>query len=148
MNPNDQLTLFLPTEVARQSSTIPADMFNLAHTLLNRTESKYVFIPIRSMQYLAVIEMHDIWFVDSQAYAVKKHVGGRMITVSWHTRDEADRESLDQHIPMDIVFYDQDMTEIQLRLRGEFYKAMQLMDERYRNASIPAEGARIIPLKS
>jgi hypothetical protein len=100
------------------------------------------------MQYLAIIEMHDIWFVDSQAYAVKKKVGGRMITVSWHTRDENERESLDQHLPMKVIYYDQDMSEIQQRLRGEFFKAMQLMDQRYRDEAIPTEGADIIRLKS
>ena len=125
-----------------------SETFNLAHTLLNRTHSPHVFVPIRSLQYLAVIESQDIYFVDSQAYAVNGNEGGRMITISWHTGAQQERESLEQNIPMEVIFYDQDMKDIQIRMCREFYQAMQQMDQRYRDEQIPPEGANIIKLGS
>jgi len=121
--------------------------YNLAHILLNRTTSDHVLVPIRSMQYLAVIDGNDFWFVDSLAYAVNEKEGGRMITVSWHTEKAIDRHSLGQNIPLKVIFYERDMKDIQLRLSSEFFQAMQQMDQRFRDQQIPAEGARIIDWK-
>lgn len=146
MTDQNTQTFFLPRKFSSQQSTIRAETYNLAHTLLKRSQSGYVFVPIRNLQYLAIIDGNDIWFVDSQAYAVNENEGGRMITISWHTT-AAERDSLDQSIPMDIVFYHQDMKDIQLRLCREFNEAMRLMDQRYRDQQIPSEGARIIQLK-
>lgn len=142
-----QQTFFLPQSCAQKSSMVAAETYNLAHTLLNRSDSTYVFVPIRSMQYLAIIEGHDIWFVDSQAYAVSQNEGGRLITISWHTDSTIERKALNENFPLKVVFYQANMGDIQLRLTGEFHKAMLLMDERYRDQQIPDEGARIIHLK-
>lgn len=100
------------------------------------------------MQYLAIIEADTFWFVDSLAYAVRGTEGGRMITVSWHpVQSASQRDSLEQHMDCRVVFYEKDMNDVQTRLRGEFYQAMQLLDERYRDQNIPAEGARILSIK-
>jgi hypothetical protein len=144
--PHSRQIFFLPDEFKRKQDILRAESFNLAHTLLNRTDSEYLFVPIRSMQYLAVIDGHDFWFIDSQAYAVRDNQGGRMITVSWHSDPGLEREALTENVPVEVVFYDQDMSDVQLRLIGEFHQAMQLIDQRYRDQQIPSEGARIIPL--
>ncbi len=140
-------TFFLPTPCKHFSSMVRAETYNLAHTLLNRSDSEYVFVPIRSMQYLAVIEGHDIWFVDSLAYAVNENEGGRLITISWHTNPKMERNALIENTPIEIIFYQKHISEIQLRLSSEFHRAMLLVDERYRDQQIPDEGARIIHLK-
>lgn len=147
MQPHSQQTFFLPDQHSCFTSTMRSETYNLAHTLLNRTQSNHVFVPIRNLQYLAVIDGNDIYFVDSQAYAVNDNEGGRMITISWHPSADTERESLEQNIPMKIIFYDQDMKDIQVRLCRELYEAMLQMDQRYRDEQIPAEGARIIDLK-
>ena len=147
MQPHSLQTFFLPQQFSEKASTLRAEIYNLAQTLLKRTPSRHVFVPIRSMQYLAIIDGPDIWFVDSQAYAVNGNEGGRMITVSWHIEPTDDRDSLVQHLPLRIVFYDMDMSEIQLRLSGEFLQAMQQMDQRYRDSQIPGEGARIVAFR-
>ncbi len=139
-------TFFLPDQFSQKTSAMRADCYNLAHTLLKRTDSDHVFVPIRSMQYLAVIDGDDFWFVDSQAYAVNENEGGRMITVSWHSNAALDRKALNEQVPIQVVFYDRDMVQIQLRLTGEFHQAMLQMDQRYRDQQIPQEGARIIKL--
>jgi len=145
--PHSKQTFFLPNRFSEKESTIPYASYNLARSLFMRAQSKPVFVPIRSMQYLAVIDGDDIRFVDSEAYAVRNERGGRMITVSWHP-DAAGRESLQQNIPMTVVFYDCDMSEIQARLAGEFQKALQLADSRYRDEQVPQGGARILEIDS
>jgi hypothetical protein len=147
MHRHSQQTFFVPKLHTQKTSILAADSFNLAHILLNRSESEYLFVPIRSMQYLAVIEPHDFWFVDSQAYAVSDSEGGRMITISWHSHEQLQRDALDQPVPITIRFYHQDMNQVQLRLSGELLRAMQQLDQRYREQQIPAEGARIIEWK-
>jgi hypothetical protein len=147
MQPHSKQTFFLPDRYSSQQSTLRSDTYNLAHTLLNRTASGHVFVPIRSLQYLAVIDGNDIYFVDSLAYAVNDNEGGRMITISWHPSVTIERESLKQNIAMSIIFYAHDMTNIQSRLYHEFHQAMKQLDQRYRDQKIPAEGARIIALK-
>lgn len=146
MQSQSQQTFFLPNQHSCYKTTMRSETYNLAHTLLNRSQSEHVFVPIRNLQYLAIVEKNDIYFVDSQAYAVNDNEGGRMITISWHTSPAQQRESLEQHLPMEVIFYDQDMKDIQSRMCQEFYQAMQLMDQRYRDESIPGEGARIITL--
>ena len=145
MKPHSVQTFFLPKRFASHQTTIRYDTYNLAHRLLNRTDSSYVFVPIRSLQYLAIIEARDIWFVDSLAYAVSANEGGRLITVSWHTTT-TERASLEDNIAMEVTYYERDMHDIQIRLTGEFRAAIELMDKRYRDQQIPAEGAKILPL--
>ena len=80
-------SFFTPDEFCCLQETLLAGTYNLAHALLNRSRSNYVFVPIRSMQYLVVVEAGAFWFVDSLAYAVRGNEGGRKITVSWHPAD-------------------------------------------------------------
>lgn len=58
-------TYFIPAEVACKDWSLPADIYNLPHTLLTRSEFDCVFIAIPSMQYLAVISAVEITFVDT-----------------------------------------------------------------------------------
>lgn len=148
MTAHDTQSFFTPEPFFCIKSNILARSYNLAQVLLKRSQREHVFIPIRSLQYLAVIEQDVIWFVDSLAYATRGNEGGRLVTVSWHPQITAgDREDLSQPVDNRIIFYQQDMSEVQSRLCGELFQAMQLVDQRYRDQHIPAGGARILPLK-
>lgn len=149
MTAHDTQSFFTPDEFFCIPGQLLSRTYNLAHVLLNRSHSNHLFIPIRSMQYLAIIEKEVFWFVDSLAYAVRGDEGGRLITVSWHPLLAAkDRTSLEQNMKCRILFYGKDHSDIQLRLNGEFYQAMLQLDQRYRDAHIPSSGARILPLRS
>ncbi len=52
--------------LAQEESTLPADSYNLTRILLAASATRCVFVPIRSMQYLAVVDAEEIIFVDSQ----------------------------------------------------------------------------------
>lgn len=141
-------TFFTPDEFFCQYDRLLSRTYNLARVLLNRSGADHLFVPIRSMQYLAIIERDAFWFVDSMAYAVRGEEGGRLITVSWHPLLTAGkREGLSQHMDCRVIFYDRDMSDVQIRLRGEFYEAMQLLDQRYRETLVSGGEVRILALR-
>ncbi len=140
-------TFFLPGEVERGRWMVPADIYNLYHSLQVRSETGNVFVPIRSMQFMAVLDRNEIIFVDSQSYAVSNDVGGRLILVAWQFDTSHERGALMDPVPCEVVFYQQNNSDLQLRLISEFRQAMQLLDKRYRDEQLPAEGAKILSLK-
>jgi len=148
MSTHDTQSFFTPDEFSSHTSRLTCNIYNLAHVLLNRCQCDHLFIPIRSLQYLAIIEQDAFWFVDSQAYAVRGDEGGRLIRISWHPLINAhEREGLTQHMDCKVIFYGEDMSEIQRRLNSEFYQAMVQIDQRHRD-SLPSNGlAKVLPLK-
>lgn len=139
-------SFFLPEAYSSHDDLILSRTYNLAHLLLHRSQAQHLFVPIRTMQYLAIIEEEVFWFVDSMAYAVQDGEGGRLITLSWHPQlAPAQREGLDQPMASTVIYYGSDHSEVQARLPGEFLNAMTLMDQRYREAIPPNQRARILP---
>lgn len=137
-------TFFRPPAVARQASALPAALYNTMQNLLARSRSGCVFVPIRSMQFIGVIDRAEVVFVDSQAYARQGDQGGRLILLAWKPCPGADRVSLTEPVPCEVVFYEPRLGEIQRRLVGEFGRAMSDLDQRYRDAALPPQGARIL----
>lgn len=142
-------SFFIPDEFSCQESRILSQTYNLAHVLLHRSESDHLFIPIRPLQYLGIIEKDAFWFVDSLAYAVRDNEGGRLIRVSWHpiVDENHHRDSLEQNIDCNVIFYGDDMSTIQTRLCSEFYQAMLQMDQRHRDSIKTDCTVSILPLK-
>lgn len=140
-------TFFLPEAIGQQAWTLPADIYNLSRTLLGRSEFSCAFVPIRSMQYLAIITRDEIVFVDSQAYAYRDNEGGRLIMLVWKFDAAAQRDALDQPQPCQVIYYTPDGNLLQRRLVSAYRDALELMDQRYRDRALPPGGARIVPLK-
>jgi hypothetical protein len=144
-------TFFLPKEVDRKTWLVAADIYNLYHSLCARNIVGHVFVPIRSLQFMAVLDKNEIVFVDSQSYAVSKNKGGkneggRLILIAWKFPVSHDRDSLDEPMLCEVVFYDKKNSDLQLRLISAFREALELMDQRYRDEQIPAKGAKILTL--
>ena len=140
-------TFFLPEEVEREKWMVPADIYNLYHSLQARSETGNVFVPVRSMQFMAVLDRNEIIFVDSLSYAVSNDVGGRIVLLAWQFNQSHHRDALMDPVPCDIVFYKEKNSELQLRLISEFRQAMQLLNKRFMDEQLPAEGAKILTLK-
>lgn len=146
MAPHDIQSFFTPEVHSNHSDQMLASCYNLAHTLLNRSEMNYLFVPIRTLQYLAIIESNVVWFVDSMAYTVQNGEGGRVITLSWRPDiPPSERESLEQPVPCTVTHYGTDQSAVQTRLRGEFMQAMQLLDQRYREKLPTSSKPKILP---
>lgn len=148
MTAHDTQSFFTPDEFLYQQTRLNSNTYNLAHTLLKRSQSEHVFIPIRSLQYLAIIEMNAFWFVDSLAYATRGDEGGRLIRVSWQPLIKASqRKSLTEALDCRVTFYGGDMQQIQNRLNGEFYQAMLQIDQRQKDSMHTHSKISILPLK-
>ncbi len=148
MTAHDTQSFFTPDEFSCQQSRLLSQTYNLAHVLLNRSQSSHLFVPVRSLQYLAIIERNVFWFVDSLAYAVRGDEGGRLIRVSWHpVISPNEREGLTQNMDCRVIFYGEDMSEIQKRLNSELYQSMLQIDQRHRDSVHTDCKVSILPLK-
>lgn len=111
-------------EIARLPAFLPAVTYNLAHTLLARA-GNCLFVPIRSMQYMAVLDVEEFIFVDSQNKA--------WVELAWqHFRPQA-RTSLDERVPFELVYYLPQAADTMKRLPGEFHQALQVLARRNRS---------------
>jgi hypothetical protein len=120
-------------EISRLPAFLPAAIYNLAHTLLARA-GNCLFVPIRSMQYMAVLDTEEFIFVDSQNKA--------WVELAWqHFRPQA-RTSLDERVSFELVYYLPQAADTMKRLPGEFHRALHLLAER----DLPEQMARVLPL--
>jgi len=120
-------------EIARLPAFLPAATYNLAHTLLARADA-CLFVPIRSMQYMAVLDAEEFIFVDSQNKA--------MVELAWQNFRPQARESLDERVPFEVVRYLPQAAETMKRLPAEFHGALLLLAERQK----PGTPATVINL--
>jgi hypothetical protein len=114
-----EIRLYRDQPIRREASRLPAVTYNLAHALLARSPHGAVFVPIRSMQYLAILDREEFVFVDSQ------HKD--QVEIAWqHFRPQA-RSGLDEPVPYEALAYHPDGVRNQGQLLGEFTKALQLL---------------------
>jgi hypothetical protein len=104
-------------EIAREASRLPAATYNLTRILLARSPHGCVFVPIRSMQYLAVIDHEEIIFVDRE--------GRREIELAWQSFAPHLRQALDEPVPYERVYYQIKGRETMKRLPREFHLALE-----------------------
>jgi hypothetical protein len=114
-------------EIGREARTLPAATYNLAHTLLAHalrgcSGEGCLFVPIRSMQYLAVLDREEFIFVDRE--------GGRMIELAWQNFNPRARSSLDEAVPYEAVYYLEQGRETMKRLQGEFFLALKQLAQK------------------
>jgi hypothetical protein len=127
-------TFYRPGEQRREARWLPAATYNLAHRLVSQAANGCLFIPIRSMQFLAVLDREEFIFVDREQR--------RWIAVSWQRFRPGERTALDGPVPYEAVGYRDDAAETQRRLQGEFLKALREIQGRE-----PARGsARVVAL--
>lgn len=143
---NELQTFLLPGKVTEQSSVIHSSCYRLSLSMLRRAEQQPVAVPIDSLGCIALITETEIFFAKprQQDEAVKN--ADARIKISWHLHLAEARDVNDQHIPMRIIFYDHGLEQLQQQLTGEFYKALMLMDESYRDNLIPSGDIEIMPV--
>ena len=103
-------------ELGRETRQIPGEFYNLIHSSLAKATKKCLFVPIRSMQYLAVIDKEEIIFVDS--------LSNRDIELSWQQFKPQTRENLIAAVPYELVYYQHKALETMKRLQREFQLAL------------------------
>ncbi len=125
-------TFFRPPKLTREKIKFPAVLFNRCRLMLKRCEYDHIFVPIRSMQYIAVIDDEEIIFVDSLNYAMRDGEGGRMIILAWQFDREKERDSLSAPVSIDLIHYAPGGRDLQNRLMVELPKALNPLEQRAR----------------
>lgn len=138
-------TFFRPDEIVRERLNIPAPLYNQCRLMLARCQYDHVFVPIRTMQYQAVIDDAEVIFVDNLAYAVRNGEGGKLIRIAWQFCHHGEREDLNEPATIDLVYYDKESPQIQHRLIGEFTKALAILEERSKERGCEPRSRKILP---
>lgn len=112
-----ELSCYRNQEVKRELRQLPAATYNLALTLLARSISGNLFIPIRAMQYLAIMDAEEIIFLDGERKC--------WIDISWQKFHPQARTSLDEAIEYSAIYYHENTEQLMNRLQAEFPRALQ-----------------------
>lgn len=110
-----EITVYREQALVREPRQLPATTYNLVHGLLARSPG-VVFVPIRSMQYLAIVDAEEIVFVD--------HLNKQRVDVAWQSFRPQARAALDEAVPYEAVYYCADGAEIMRRLQTELLPAL------------------------
>ena len=138
-------TFFRPEELAVERLTIPAALYNLCRLVLGRCDNDNAFIPIRSMQFQAVIGHGEVIFVDSQDYAVQDGKGGKLVCLAWVFRHELGRDNLTEPAPIQLAYFREDARELHNRLVGEFAQALEQFAARQRETGCEPRACTVLP---
>lgn len=130
------VTLYRSPPLHSEERTLPAELYNLAHTLLARSPHGAVFVPIRSMQFLAVIDREEMVFVDSQFQD--------QVVVAWGAFRPQTRDALDAPVPFTLRVHHADGLKCLDRLMTEFPKALRWLALKDR----PAGPAKILKFQT
>jgi len=141
-------TFFRPPEHSRQASALPADLYNALQILLKGERGSCVFVPLRALQYQAVVEPDEVIFVDSQGgYAHQDGEGGRLIRIVWALTPPTRRDSLSEPVPYEVVYYAPGLKETQWRLIGELRGMLQRRLAERRTADLGTVQRRVLTLR-
>ena len=136
---------FRAEPVSSETTTIPAQLYNRCRLMQSRCTNKHMFVPIRTMQFLAVVDEHEVIFVDSQAYTVSGGEGGRLIVLSWNFAQGASRDSLDQPVSMEVFYHYPQAQEIQKRMIVEFDHALEDLEQHMSKEGCDPKLKKVIP---
>lgn len=109
-------------ELSRRQRTMSAELYNKIHLLFARSKGDHLLVPIRPMQYLAIIDSEEIVFVDGLV--------PRAIEISWQSFRPQERENLHDSVNYQCVIYAVKAEQTLQRLSGELFAALQLLESR------------------
>ncbi|MCP5279207.1 MAG: hypothetical protein H6935_12705 [Thiobacillus sp.] len=114
-----EITVYRDQAILREVRQLPADTYNLARTLQARGPSGVAFVPIRSMQVLAILDRDEFIFLDSQYKT--------WAMVAWQCFRSDEREALDEPVSYELACYEESGLETMKRLPREFHLALQAL---------------------
>jgi hypothetical protein len=117
-----EISCYRDVELKREQRQLAADSYNLLQTLLARSQTGILFIPIRSMQYLAILDNEELIFLDGMQKC--------WIDIAWQSFRPQLRNSLDESVSYDAVYYTPEAERIMSRLQRELFLALQLLHEK------------------
>ena len=118
-----QLSFERSAEKGREKLSLPAYYYNSLHLLFACQKGDALFIPIRSLQFLAVVDKEEVVFID----AARK----RFVDVAWENFSPQQRISLADPVPYEQVTFVTSEFSFHDRLPGEFIKAVNVYREKH-----------------
>ena len=109
-------------EIGRESRQLPAEHYNKVRLLHSRIGGKPLFVSLRGMQYLAIVDDEEIVFIDGQ--------GPRVIEVSWQDFRASEREDLRSPVNYTCIYYSEKGVQAMSRLQSDFLKGLELLEKR------------------
>ncbi len=100
------------------------------------------------MQLQAVIDLDEIIFVDNHGYAVKDGHGGRLVVLAWEMTFHSSPDSLNEPLPIEVVYYGPERHEVHRRLMGEFTASLNSFEARLKQDSAEDRVATILPFRT
>lgn len=119
--------------VGRESRSLPAEQYNAIRLLLDFSGKSCVFVPIRSMQYMAVIDREEVIFIDGQ---VKSE-----IDFAWRFFRSQERSTLTEPVTYTFEYYVPDAPVTMRRAQGEFFRHVRLLAGRLRQQEKPVDSS-------
>jgi hypothetical protein len=119
-----EITVYRDQAMHREARRLPADTYNLARTLQARSPNGVVFVPIRSMQVLAILDRDEFIFLDSQYKT--------WAWVAWQCFRSDARATLEDPVDYELACYDASGLEAMTRLPRAFHQALQALASRDR----------------
>jgi len=126
--------------IGTEKRTLPASTYNVMRILFHQSKSTCVFVPIRSMQYQAIIDENEVNFV----YAHRR----THIEFAWQKFKPQHRKSLSDAVDYEFIYYDDRAVEVMKRIQIEFEKFAQLLYDKSAklDGSIKKRNQNITPL--
>lgn len=112
-----EITCYRDQELACEQRQLPAATYNLALTLLARCPSGNLFVPIRAMQYLAILDAEEWVFLDGERKC--------WVDIAWRHFKPQLRASLDDPVEYEAVYYQATARDLMFRLQAELPRALQ-----------------------
>ena len=114
-----EITCYRDPELIREPRHLPAATYNLAFTLLARNGTGSLFIPIRAMQYMAILDAEELIFLDGERKC--------WVDFSWRDFRPQARASLEDPVAYEAVYYRADPENLMSRLQAELPRALQAL---------------------
>jgi hypothetical protein len=130
-----EITCYRDAELQREPHFLPAAVYNTAHLLLEHSKEGVVFVPIRSMQYLAVMDLEEIIFLDGENKS--------WVAIAWQNFRPQQRNALAEPVSYEAVYYNPGAKETMQRLLVEFPPALKALATK----DTPSGAARLIKLE-
>ena len=114
-----EITVYRDQALARATRALPAETYNLARGLQARSPNGVAFVPIRSMQVLAILDRDEFVFLDSEHKT--------WVMLAWRAFRPDERQALDEAVAFESVLYEESGREAMKRLPREFHLALQAL---------------------
>ncbi len=126
--------------LGREQRMLPAKTYNVIKHLLHQNKHRPVFVPVRSMQYQAIIDTQEVIFVDVHRRP--------FIEFSWQKFSPQIRENLTDPVPYQFVHYEPQAIETMKRMQGEFFLfAYQLNERKKESEQLNKQNNKVVPFQ-